>query len=92
MKRYAIPFRPASSRSDFACNDGEVSIADNLIADFSESSENSESSGCSENSGSSEDSGGVRMTMPPAPEAEFRLKYDVLDGWHIHPDMLPEEN
>ena len=32
MKRYAIPFRPASSRSDFACNDGEVSIADNLIA------------------------------------------------------------
>lgn len=89
MKRYAIPFRPASSRSDFACNDGEVSIADNLIADFSESSENSESSGCSENSGSSEDSGGVRMTMPPAPEAEFRLKYDVLDGWHIHPDMLP---
>ena len=86
MKTYSIPIRERSSKSDYACPDGEIAGAMNLR--FTD--------GCLRGAGINGETGNVaadgeETAEPEAPAVEFALRQGVVPGWHIHPDMLPSQ-
>lgn len=85
MKTFSIPFRLRSGKSDYACPDGEVAMTENLhVEEYSQTASDTGSFG-------SVVPEPVSFSLPPAPEVEFSLKREVLDGWNIHPEMFPSQ-
>lgn len=79
-KIYDIPFRYPTSLSDFICKDGEIEGADNVTLTTSEESSSA--------------TGNLPLpfqTLPPEPDISFGIVRDVLNGWHLAPDMYPSK-
>lgn len=88
---YSIPFKVRSAKNDYVCDDGEIAGAVNLH--FQNGSLKSYSRQEAHHLPALADSPFVdgELQKPPLPEPEFALLKDVVEGWHIHADMLPSK-
>lgn len=84
-KTYDIPFLAPSESNDFACRDGEIESADNMI--FTESDLSSENGGT--NAIPLDFQKDFKTEIPPIPAIRFALLRETLPGWHLNPDQYP---
>ncbi|MBD5358103.1 MAG: hypothetical protein HDR88_14055 [Bacteroides sp.] len=90
-KTYFIPFKARSGKSDYACSDGEIAGAINLY--FQNGSLKTGNNNNTHRLPPSSDMPFINgvLQKPPLQEVEFTLVKGVVDGWHIHSDMLPSK-
>lgn len=92
MKTYSVILKSRSGKGDYACGDGEIAGAVNLRfvngslvpafgVDIAARLPGLDNSPFAD---------GV-MLRPPLPEVAFSLLKSVVEGWHIHSDMLPSK-
>lgn len=85
-KIYDIPFIARTEASDFACRDGEIESAENLIiTDSAPSSSDGEEANAIP-FGFQKD---FKTEFPPVPDIRFALLRETLPGWHLNPDQYP---
>ena len=78
-KFYDIPFLLPSDDSDFACKDGELGEAENVMIEAEGSKNCLYPEEIFKNAGA------------PVPEIEFAMVRDILEGWHLTPDDFPKK-
>lgn len=90
-KIFSIPIKARSAKSDYACADGEIAGAVNFH--FQNGALISSSEEAVNRLPSLADSPFIdgELQRPPLPQVEFSLLRSVVEGWHIHPDMLPSK-
>lgn len=90
-KIFSIPFIVRSAKSDYACPDGEIAAAVNMR--FNNGSLQADNRGAANRLPPIIDSPFIdgELQKPPLPEVEFALLKSVVEGWHIHSDMLPSK-